>query len=106
MKGINVAALCYLVAQKRGVSLEKVLHFLAPNVPEADESIAAIFQKIMVIAPAMNEAGLSGEVKYLAGVVCGAFLDPNQVRYNSAQIQDDFDSVGFIVKYCKALESL
>lgn len=106
MKGINVAALCYLVAEKRSVPFDKVLHFLAPNAPDADDSIAAIFQKIMVIAPAMNEAGLSGEIKYLAGVVCGAFLEPNQIRYNSAQIHDDFDSVGFIVKYCKALELL
>lgn len=106
MKGINVAALCYLVAEKRSVPFDKVLHFLAPNAPDADDSIAAIFQKIMVIAPAMNETGLSGEVKYLAGVVCGAFLEPNQIRYNSAQIHDDFDSVGFIVKYCKALELL
>jgi tetratricopeptide (TPR) repeat protein len=106
MKGINVAALYYIVAKLRDIPFESVLHFLAPNSTGADESVPATFEKIMVIAPAMNEEGLSGEIKTLAGVVCGAYLDPNQIRYNAAQINDDFDSVGFIVKYCKALELL
>jgi FimV-like protein len=105
MQGINVAALCYIVARQRNIPFADVLQFLAPISPEADDSIPAIFQKIMEIAPAMNEEGISGEVKCLAGVVCGVFLDTKQARYNAAQIDGDFD-VGFVVKYCNALESL
>ncbi len=106
MKGLNFAALCYIVAKQRDIPVEKVLHFLAPASSEADDPLSALFQKIMVIAPAMNEEGLSGEIKCLAGVVCGSLLDSKLARYSAAPIDDVFDSVGFVVKYCKALELL
>lgn len=106
MKGLNFAALCYIVAKQRNIPFDKVLHFLAPASPEADDPLTVLFQKIMVIAPAMNEEGLSGEIKCLAGVVCGSLLDSKLARYSAAPIDDVFDSVDFVVRYCKALELL
>jgi tetratricopeptide (TPR) repeat protein len=105
MKAINVAALIFLVAKEREIPYERVLNYLKSHLPESEVSIPAIFQKIMVIYPAMNEAGLMGEIKCLAGVVCGAILDSDQFSYNAAQINEDFDKVGLIVKFCNGLES-
>ncbi|MEI8289294.1 MAG: hypothetical protein WCH99_07460 [Verrucomicrobiota bacterium] len=101
IKGINLSALFYLVAVERNIPLDRVEKFLEPDTPGADESTSIMFKKIRIMA----DTGID-EFEYLAALVAGGPLDSRQLQYNRTQVLDHADSVGFIVIFCRFLESL
>src|ERR1700722_2980781 len=101
MKGFNLSALFYLMAVALEVPLDRVWAFLSPTVPGADESTAAMFKKIMIMA----ESGMD-EDRCLCGLAAGSVIDPRQGQYNRVRILAHVDNVAFLGQFAGVLVAL
>jgi hypothetical protein len=101
MKGFNLSALFFLMALSLEVPAERVWSFLAPSVPGAVESTAAMFKKIMVMA----ESGMD-EDRYLCGLAAGSVIDQRQSQYNRVRILAHVDNVAFLREFADVLVGL
>jgi hypothetical protein len=101
MKAFNLAALLYLVAERRGIPTERIVDTArAGSVPGLDMNIAVLVAKIDTMAKAPMD-----ELLYLCALAAGTVLDPNQETLNRLPVLERADSVAFISRAVAALES-
>jgi hypothetical protein len=94
---LSLAEVMFALSKERGVPVDTISDFLACGIPGGgDIKTANLLKRIAILADSFSEEQRDDLIA--AGIVG----DPSEI----APISAEFDNVGFVVKYCRAVASL
>jgi len=94
---LNLAEVIFAVSEERKIPLDTIVDFLACGIPGGgDADLSILVQRVSMLAGSFSER--ERDVLLDSGVVG----DRKEIAYLTPQ----FDYVEFVVKYCRAFESL
>jgi hypothetical protein len=94
---LNLAELLFAVSREREVPTARIIHFLRIGIPGGgDAKIATLFERVVILSEQFDEP------QRIALLSSGVVGDRKEI----VPIAEGFDTVGHMLKYCRAIESL